>query len=131
MEIMTNVAEKYIWYEDADDVSLPFNSCIIRLKDDHAFYNFDLIKHHVSKSKTDLLDYFTLATKIPDRSAYSMRLIVIVTVRDYETGDDMMYISHKGNLICNLGSFLFIAENNEQELNRLINRKKMPKTFGL
>lgn len=128
---MNKIAEKHIWYEDSDNVSLPFDSCILRLKDDSAFYNFGPIAHHVTKAKNDLLDYFTLVTKIPGRTAYSMRLIIIDNIRDFESGEDKMYISHKGNLVCNLGAFLFIAENTEQELNRLIKRKKMPKTFGL
>jgi hypothetical protein len=127
---MTKIAEKHIWYEDSDDVSLPFDSCILRLDDDHTFYN--ILQSYISLAQSKHESYLTIATKIPGRlKSYEMQLVVAENKTDFESGDEYVHISFKQKLICNLERFQFVSEFTSHELNRIIKRKETTKKYGL
>ena len=123
---MIKKAEKHIWYEDSDDVFLPFDECIICLNENHKFFDFiGMIKHsHQS--------YYIIAKKIPGRTkSYAMQLVIIQKLKSFETGEEFTDISYKNKAVCNLGSFQYISEYTQQELKKLAKRKETTKRYGL
>lgn len=129
---MTKLTEKHIWYKDSDNVSLPFDSCIVRLPDTHVFCKFPPVQNHISTAKSNSEDCLFTATKIPGRhKSYFIQLIVSQKLRSYEDSEDYTQLSYKSRLVCNLGTFQYVSENTSQELKRLTKRKETNKRYGL
>ena len=123
IKTMSKITEKHIWYVDSDDVSLPFDECIIRLAKNHKFFDFVSIRNVDST-------VYVIARKITGRPrSYAMQLVEISEMVFDE--DEWTDISYKGRAVCNLGSFQYISEYTQQELKRLAKRKETTKRYGL